>query len=123
MATWNWAVSRHPLTPTSSTKASILPRKEKVDFILAVGGGSVMDSAKGIALGVPYDGDFWDFYCGKKGPVTEALPVGCVVTIAASGSEGSTDSVVTLDTEDGHEYKRCADGGILRPLFAIMNQN
>ena len=96
-------------------------KKEKVDFILAVGGGSVMDSAKGIALGVPYDGDFWDFYCGKKGPVTEALPVGCVVTIAASGSEGSTDSVVTLDTEDGHEYKRCADGDILRPLFAIMN--
>ena len=98
-----------------------LAKKEKVDFILAVGGGSVMDSAKGIALGVPYDGDFWDFYCGKKGPVTEALPVGCVVTIAASGSEGSTDSVVTLDTEDGHEYKRCADGDILRPLFAIMN--
>lgn len=62
-------------------------KKEKVDFILAVGGGSVMDSAKGIALGVPYDGDFWDFYCGKKGPVTEALPVGCVVTIAASGSK------------------------------------
>ena len=91
------------------------------DLIVACGGGSVMDSAKGIALGVPYDGDFWDFYCGKKGPVTEALPVGCVVTIAASGSEGSTDSVVTLDTEDGHEYKRCADGDILRPLFAIMN--
>ena len=98
-----------------------LARKEKVDFVLAVGGGSVMDSAKGIALGAVYDGDFWDFYCGKKGPVTEALPVGCVVTIAASGSEGSTDSVVTLVTEDGHEYKRCADGDILRPLFAIMN--
>ena len=91
------------------------------DLIVACGGGSVMDSAKGIALGVKYDGDFWDFYCGKKGPVTEALPVGCVVTIAASGSEGSTDSVVTLVTEDGHQYKRCADGDILRPLFAIMN--
>ncbi len=98
-----------------------LARREKVDFILAVGGGSVMDSAKGIALGALYDGDFWDFYCGKKGPVTEALPVGCVVTIAASGSEGSTDSVVTLVTEDGNQYKRCADGDILRPLFAIMN--
>ena len=98
-----------------------LAKKEKVDFVLAIGGGSVMDSAKGIALGVPYEGDFWDFYCGKKGPVTEALPVGCVVTIAASGSEGSTDSVVTLDTPDGHQYKRCADGDILRPLFAIMN--
>ena len=41
-------------------------QKEKVDFVLAIGGGSVMDSAKGIALGVPYEGDFWDFYCGKK---------------------------------------------------------
>ena len=98
-----------------------LAKREGVDFILPIGGGSVMDSAKGIALGVKYDGDFWDFYCGKKGPVTEALPVGCVVTIAASGSEGSTDSVVTLVTEDGHQYKRCADGDILRPLFAIMN--
>ena len=51
-----------------------LARREKVDFVLALGGGSVMDSAKGIALGAVYDGDFWDFYCGKKGPVTEALP-------------------------------------------------
>ncbi len=98
-----------------------LARQEKVDFVLAVGGGSVMDSAKGIAFGAIYDGDCWDYYCGKKGPVTEALPVGCVVTIAASGSEGSTDSVVTQDTPDGHQYKRCADGDILRPLFAIMN--
>jgi len=95
-----------------------LARKEKVDFIFAVGGGSVIDSAKGIALGVPYDGDFWDFYGGK--PVTEALPVGVILTIAASGSEGSTDSVVTY--EDGDNlYKRCADGDILRPKFAIMN--
>jgi len=98
-----------------------LARKEKVDFVLAVGGGSVMDSAKGIAFGALYDGDCWDYYSGKKGPVTEALPVGCIVTIAASGSEGSTDSVVTQDAPDGHQYKRCADGDILRPLFAIMN--
>ncbi|MGL5512990.1 MAG: iron-containing alcohol dehydrogenase, partial [Sporomusa sp.] len=63
-----------------------LCRKEKIDFVLAIGGGSAIDSAKGIALGVPYDGDFWDFYEGK--PVTEALPVGVVLTIAASGSEG-----------------------------------
>ncbi len=93
-----------------------LARKEKVDFILAVGGGSAIDSGKGIALGVPYDGDFWDFYKGIT--VTEALPVGVVLTLAASGSEGSTDSVVTH--EDGM-YKRCADGDILRPKFAIMN--
>ena len=97
-----------------------LCRKTGVDFVLPVGGGSVIDSAKGIALGVPYGGDFWDFYCGKQGPVTEALPLGTIVTIAASGSEGSTDSVVTLETPEG-KYKRCADGDILRPLFAIMN--
>ena len=93
-----------------------LARKEGVDFLLPIGGGSVIDSAKAIALGVPYAGDFWDFYCGKA--VTEALPVGAIVTIAASGSEGSTDSVVTH--EDGM-YKRCADGDILRPRFSIMN--
>ena len=98
-----------------------LARKEKVDFILPIGGGSVMDAAKAIALGVPNDGDFWDYFCGKQGGVTEALPVGVIVTIAASGSEGSTDSVVTLVTESGEQYKRCADGDILRPLFAIMN--
>ncbi|WP_312279897.1 iron-containing alcohol dehydrogenase [Oscillibacter sp.] len=98
-----------------------LARKEGVDFVLAIGGGSVMDSAKAIALGAVYNGDFWDFYCGKQGGVTKALPVGTVVTIAASGSEGSTDSVITLMTEDGKQYKRCADGDILRPLFAIMN--
>jgi alcohol dehydrogenase YqhD (iron-dependent ADH family) len=93
-----------------------LARKEKVDFLLAIGGGSAIDSSKGIALGVPYNGDFWDFYEGK--PVTEALPVSVVLTLAASGSEGSTDSVVT--NEDGM-YKRCADGDVLRPKFAIMN--
>jgi alcohol dehydrogenase YqhD (iron-dependent ADH family) len=93
-----------------------LARKEGVDFILAIGGGSSIDSAKGIALGVPHQGDFWDFYEGK--PVIDALPVGVILTIAASGSEGSGDSVVTH--EDGL-YKRCADGDILRPKFAIMN--
>lgn len=94
-----------------------LAREEQVDFLLPIGGGSVIDSAKAIALGVPYDGDFWDFYTGKA-VVTDALPVGTIVTLAASGSEGSTDSVVTH--EDGM-YKRCADGDILRPKFAIMN--
>ena len=93
-----------------------LARKENVDFILPIGGGSVIDSAKAIALGVPYYGDFWDFFQGKQ--VTEALPVGTIVTLAASGSEGSTDSVVTH--EDGM-YKRCADGDVLRPKFSIMN--
>lgn len=95
-----------------------IARKEGVDFMLPVGGGSAIDSAKGIALGTVYDGDFWDFYDGTIPIVTKALPVGVVLTIAATGSEASTDSVVT--SEEGN-LKRCAEGDILRPVFAIMN--
>ena len=91
-------------------------RKEKIDFILAVGGGSTIDSAKAIAAGTVYDGNFWDFYEGK--PVTEALPVGTVLTIAAAGSEGSPDSVITK--EDGM-IKRGASGEPYRPKFSILN--
>ena len=93
-----------------------LCRSEKVDFILAVGGGSAIDSAKAIAAGVPYAGDFWDFYQGK--PIEEALPVGTILTIAAAGSEGSPDTVIT------HEkgmFKRGASGACLRPVFSILN--
>ena len=79
-----------------------LCREKKIDFILAVGGGSVIDSAKAIAMGVEYDGDFWDFYSGKAKAV-KAVPVGTVLTIAAAGSEGSGDSVITLEEGD---YKR-----------------
>lgn len=93
-----------------------LCRKENIDFILAVGGGSVIDSAKAIAAGVKYEGDFWDFYEGK--PVTEALKVGTVLTIAAAGSEGSGDSVITR--EEGM-LKRGAGGEALRPVFSILN--
>lgn len=93
-----------------------LARKEDVDFILAVGGGSAIDSAKAIAAGVKYDGDFWDFYEGKR--VTEALKVGTVLTIAAAGSEGSGDTVITK--EEGM-LKRGAGGEALRPVFSIMN--
>ncbi|MBQ4089193.1 MAG: iron-containing alcohol dehydrogenase [Clostridia bacterium] len=93
-----------------------LCRKENVDFVLAVGGGSAIDSAKAIAAGVPYEGDFWDFYMGK--PVDTALPIGTVLTIAAAGSEGSPDSVITL--EDGM-LKRGASGEGLRPRFSILN--
>lgn len=91
-------------------------KKENIDFILAVGGGSTIDSAKGIAAGALYDGDFWDFYSGK--PVEEALPIGTVLTIAASGSEGSSGSVVTK--EEGM-LKRSAGGEALRPAFSILN--
>ena len=93
-----------------------LCRDEGVDFILAVGGGSVIDSSKAIAAGAIYDGDFWDFYCGK--PVEQALPVGTILTIAAAGSEGSPDSVITH--EDGM-LKRAASGDVLRPKFSILN--
>lgn len=93
-----------------------LCRKEKVDFILAVGGGSTIDSSKAIAAGVVYAGDFWDFYEGK--PVTQALPVGTILTIAAAGSEGSPDSVIT--NENGM-IKRGASGEAYRPRFSILN--
>lgn len=93
-----------------------LCRKEKVDFVLAVGGGSTIDSAKAIAAGTVYDGDFWDFYQGK--PVEKALPIGTVLTIAAAGSEGSPDSVIT--NENGM-FKRGASGEALRPAFSILN--
>ena len=93
-----------------------LCRKEKVDFVLAVGGGSTIDSSKAIAAGTVYEGDFWDFYCGKL--VEKALPVGTILTIAAAGSEGSPDSVVTK--EEGM-FKRGATGEGLRPTFSILN--
>ncbi len=94
-----------------------LCRKENVDFILSVGGGSCIDSAKGIALGVPYDGDFWDFY-GTGKPVEQALPIGTVLTIAAAGSEGSGASVVTK--EEGM-LKRDTGSDLLRPRFSVLN--
>lgn len=93
-----------------------LCRKEKVDFILAVGGGSSIDSAKAIAAGTVYDGDFWDFHGGKS--VEKALPIGTVLTIAAAGSEGSYNTVITK--EDGM-LKRGASGEALRPKFSILN--
>lgn len=93
-----------------------LCREKKIDFILAVGGGSSIDSAKAIAAGTVYDGDFWDFYSGKR--IEEALPVGTVLTIAAAGSEGSPDSVITK--EDGM-FKRGASGDAIRPKFSILN--
>ena len=94
-----------------------LCRKEGVDFILAVGGGSVIDSAKGIGYGVPYEGDVWDFYLGKDTPQT-CLPMGCVLTIPAAGSEMSDASVVT--NEEG-DVKLGYSHPMSRPKFAVMN--
>ena len=94
-----------------------LCRKEGVDFILAVGGGSAIDSAKAIAYGVKDEGDVWDFYAKIRVP-QDALPVGVVLTLAATGSEMSNSSVIT--NEDGW-LKRGCNCDLSRPRFAIMN--
>ena len=94
-----------------------LCRKENIDFILAIGGGSVIDSAKCIAYGVCLDGDVWDVYIGKATPV-KMLPVASVLTIPAAGSEMSEASVIT--NEDG-DVKLGYSNNISRPKFAIMN--
>lgn len=95
-----------------------LCRANKVDTILAVGGGSVIDTAKAIAAGVPYNGDFWDFWAGKA-TVSNALPVGVVLTIPAAGSEGSGNSVITL--LDGMHKISLRTDFWLRPKFALLN--
>ena len=94
-----------------------LCRKEGVDFILAVGGGSVIDSAKAIGYGVACGGDVWDFYSKKRIP-TGCLPIGCVLTIAAAGSEMSNSSVLT--NEEGW-LKRGCNNDLCRCRFAVMN--
>ena len=94
-----------------------LARGQGVDFVLAVGGGSVIDSAKAIAYGAANEGDVWDYYMGKRKP-DACLPIGCVVTIAAAGSEMSSSTVVTNE-ENG--FKRSFKTDMARPAFAIMN--
>ena len=94
-----------------------LCREEGIDFILAVGGGSVIDSSKAIAYGVPYEGEVWDFYLGKD-KATKMLPVASVLTIPAAGSEMSEASVIT--NEDG-DVKLGYSNNLARPKFAIMN--
>lgn len=93
-------------------------RRENLTGLVAVGGGSAIDTAKAIACGVPYEGDFWDFYAGKK-IVEEALPVGVVLTIPAAGSEGSGNSVITK--LDGLHKISLRTDSALRPKFAVMN--
>ena len=95
-----------------------LVRENKIDFILAVGGGSVIDSAKAIALGANYDGDVWDLYENGKNFDGICIPLGVVLTIPAAGSETSTGTVIT--NEEGG-YKRSSGHSTLRPQFAIMN--
>lgn len=95
-----------------------LARGNKIDALVAVGGGSVIDTAKGIACGTLYEGDFWDFYCGKK-TVETALPVGVVLTIPAAGSEGSGNSVITKT--DGQIKLSLRTESALRPRFSCLN--
>lgn len=94
-----------------------LCRKEGIDFILAVGGGSVIDSSKAISAGMFYDGDVWDLYL-KKDVATKYLPIGCVLTIPAAGSEMSDGSVITKE-EGGLKKDYGTDD--FRCKFAIMN--
>lgn len=94
-----------------------LCKNEGVDFILAVGGGSVIDSAKAIGYGLKNEGDVWDFYEGKRKP-SACMPVGVVLTIAAAGSEMSNSSVITK--EEG-ALKRACNTNYARPKFAVMN--
>ncbi|MBA3072809.1 MAG: iron-containing alcohol dehydrogenase [Anaerolineae bacterium] len=94
-----------------------LCKERKLGLILAVGGGSVIDSAKAIAMGAVIEHDVWDFYLGKGEPV-EALPIGTVLTIPAAGSEASTGTVIT--NEEGW-LKRAVNSELIYPRFSILN--
>ncbi len=93
-------------------------RSQGCDCLLPVGGGSAIDTAKAIAAGALYEGDFWDFYSGKA-VVAKALPIGVVLTIPAAGSEGSGNSVITK--RDGMVKISIRTDMALRPRFALMN--
>jgi alcohol dehydrogenase YqhD (iron-dependent ADH family) len=92
-------------------------REEGIDFVLGVGGGSVIDSAKAIAFGVPYDGDVWDFFIGKA-RCEETLPTGCVLTLPGTGTETSLSSVITNENTG---QKLSVDVDAIRCKFAILN--
>lgn len=94
-----------------------LARDERVDFILAIGGGSVIDVAKAIAAGVRYRGDVLDFFCGEA-VLDDALPIGCVLTTAASGSEASATAMLQL--EEGRGVAE-ATSNVLIPSFSLLN--
>lgn len=94
-----------------------LARAKRIDGVLAVGGGSVIDTAKAIAFGVPYDGDVWDFF-SKKAKPEQALPIACVLTIPAAGSEASSSCVIS---NDALSLKAGTNGDVFRPKLAIMD--
>ncbi len=103
---------------TKAREAVELAKSFNPDFLLAIGGGSVIDTAKAVAVGYHYEGDFWDFYIGKA-KAEKALPVGVVLTIPAAGSEGSGNTVIT-NTET-HVKTGLRLPMLLRPKFAVMN--
>ena len=112
-----WGVQPNPRSGKVYEGIELL-RREGCDFLLAVGGGSVIDTAKAIGFGADYDGDFWDFFIGKT-PITTMVPVGVVLTISAAGSEGSDSCVITH--ENGNLKWGCPKTDVLRPKFAVMN--
>lgn len=92
-------------------------RARQVQLVVGLGGGSAIDTAKAIALGVPYEGDFWDFFSGKAAPKAR-LPVATVLTIAAAGSEASNSAVIT---HEGLQLKRGVKVELNRPVLSLMN--
>lgn len=94
-----------------------IAREERIDLVVAVGGGSVIDCAKAVAFGALYDGDVWDFFCGKA-RVQRALPIFCVLTIPAAGSEASSSCVIS---NDALRAKRGTNGDVFRPQVSFMN--
>jgi len=109
-------VKANPILSTVQKGIEIC-KNNQIDFVLAVGGGSVIDSVKAIAIGAVYDGDVWDFYTNKAVP-EGALPVGTILTIAAAGSEASTGSVITNDQT---HYKLSVNTNYMIPKFSILN--
>lgn len=93
-------------------------RKEKIDFLLAVGGGSVIDTCKSMGFGVYYDGDVWDLISGKAHPGTERVPVATILTLPAAGSEESDSCIVSDETIP---MKTGFGSPLMRPVFSIMN--
>ena len=98
-----------------------LCRREGVNFLLAIGGGAVIDTCKAIAMGIPYEGDVWDFFIkhddGYWAP-TKSTPIGVVLTISATGSEASNSCVISKSSE---KLKRFCDNDVNRPVFAVEN--
>ncbi len=99
-------------------EGSKLCREKNIDFILAVGGGSVIDSAKAISFGACYDGDPWDFFSGKAEPGENRIPLATILTIPAAGSEASDSCVITNEELN---IKTHFASPLMRPVFSIMN--